>query len=851
MPTRFSIVFAAVVWVVPMTVLASAPAGATCADTIFADDFEAGNTSRWSNSSAPARATGTWTFTLDFDGSTRAFALELIERVGGDVTGVLLGGTALRVLVQGSVTASTLSLELELVHPEATRTVLLEGTLGAEQIVATATGDLGMQAATLSRVDCELFIYELAAATPELEHVVEMGVVVDSVDDFVAGSFVGSEDCVLWGCDGGLTSFSEVGDVITAGLETDGGCSAGSSFMATWGSGGLYNGSYSFTDCEGTESGDLVAAFGSVTTSLDVRSMLQTRVRVAEALEAGVPLGSPLPTVSPTYLHFGKDESTLRSELNAEMTAYDSIRVELLRARNPASYPHPRALPDLVRSVGLEIAERRIGTPSGGVDPVIYRDSVARPIIDDLAVIRPDGGNWVVIGNQVAALDLPFLSTVSADGKRLVAPTAAGQPVWVTLGSYGAHFFPLSGDPSGERKANFVGFLAEDDTEMEELEGDGDGVREPGEVWGFPIGGDLSGNSIRLRRPAYVAPADGAVHSIVYEEAFSPIHFDNEGQWLVVLALPGGVRYRMGHVGQIASELGALVLAATGVDPASFAGPEGTDLLEGFDPIPVGTGTELALPQILAGPVPGHPGYWAGEGTFLEWPWAQIEFSVPFSGGGGSDYCVFRFFSAQRRAELQSVMAADMLDSSSQRYRDRPFYEAWPWRAQGGLCQAENGLPDDFSALYTRLGGWFGRPETGTPADELFSYIPIDTTTTVYDPALYDSAAVQHLVVRARYPDPWDWTLPDSSVVEVLLAKGEVLEQTESTMLIKWRDLALAYPAVYQRVAYALNDEGLAVAWGALAATRGAAVQPVLPPGDPCDSTTVSCYDHSQGAWPP
>ena len=63
----------------------------------------------------------------------------------------------------------------------------------------------------------------------------------------------------------------------------------------------------------------------------------------------------PLPAVSPTYLHFGKDESTLRSELNAEMAAYEAIRVELLRARNPSSYPHTRALQDIVRPAGLEI----------------------------------------------------------------------------------------------------------------------------------------------------------------------------------------------------------------------------------------------------------------------------------------------------------------------------------------------------------------------------------------------------------------------------------------------------------------------------------------------------------------
>lgn len=839
-------------------VLPSDPASAACSDLVFLDGFEIGDTSRWTNSAAPARADGTWMFDLNFTGSIRAFALELVQQQNGAVVGHLFGGTPQRVLVNGSATGTAVNLELELNHPTASRTIIISGTLDRTTITGTASGDIVTQAVTLQRTYCELSEQMLAAATdaggPEPEHLRVLSVVLDEDANFVAGGFVGDEDCDLWACDGGLTSFSEVGDVVTVGLETDGGCSAGSSFTVNWNPGGIYLGTYTFTDCGGTTSSNLLAAFGMGTSSSDVREILEGRVEIADALESGVPLMAPPNGVSSTFLNFGKDEPTLRAELNTEMGGYSSINIDLERARYFRTTVHPRALPDLVESFGFTIDEQRTGIPSGGGDPVTYRDLGSRPIIDDLAIVGLAGDEWKVTGNQAPGLDLPFAYTIPSGSSRLEAPTPGGT-VWVSLGPYGGHFGPLTGDPSGEAKANFVGFLAEDDTDMQELVGDGDGIREPGETWGFPIGGDLTGDAVRLRRPLYTSPADGVVRSLRYEEVSSPIHFDNEPQWKVEIGLPGDVRYAIGHVGKIAPDLRALVLAATGVNTDSFGGPVGTDLLEGFDPIPVAAGTGIAWPQILAAPVPGFPGYWVGEGSFLEWPWAQIEFQVPFGlgegGDLGSDFCVYRFFSGSRRSELQALMDADMLDLNSQRYRDRLFYDRWQWTAQGGLCQAENVLPRDFSDLYTSLGGWTERSEPGTFVDELFSWVPIDTTAGAYNPANYDSAAVSHLVIRNRQPGFFSWMMPDGTTATVFLAVGEVLERSPATMLIKWRDFNPTNPVVYQRLAYRLDTNGLTIKWGNFAGTEGASVQPTLQLGDPCDDTAVLCYDHSIGAWPP
>ena len=834
-------------------------ARAECIDTLFRDGFESGDTSRWANSPDTALATGTWRFSLDFDGSSRHFALELVERQGGQLLGYLLGGTRHGTLVTGSTSGSSVSIELELKHPMGSRSIPITGSVAGNTITGTASGDIAAQPVILRRTFCELVEQELAAAEltsgPEPEHLTAISVVFDEEGSLVAGSFVGEDDCDLWACDGAVNSFSEVGDTLTLGLETDGGCSAGSSFTATWDTGGLYTGTFTFTDCSGTNNGDLLAAYGMGTTSRAALEALSNRVEIAAVLELGSPLRSPLSGVSPTFLNFGKDEPTLRAELNAEMSRYSEIEVDLRRARDLTTRAHPRTFGDLMRTFGMTVDEIRSGVPVSSGSRVFYLDTESRPIIDDFALLGQESGMWKIVGNQVQALELPFTYSISPGGSRLEAPTADGNPNYISLGPYGAHFLPLTGDPSGEAKANFVGFLVEGDSEMEELEGNGNGIRDPGETWGYPPGGDLTGDRVRDRRPVYTAPSDGVVTRVIYAVDPTGVYFDDEPHWEVELGMAGEVRFAFGHLGRIAPALRDLVLAATGTDTDIFAGPPGTDLLEGHDPIAVSAGTAIAFPQILADPVPGFPGYYAGGGSFLRHPWAQIEFQVPFSLGGGrdrsADFCVYRFLSSTRKSELQDVMDADMLDTDSLRYGDAGFGTRWHWSAQGGLCQAESLLPRDFSDLYTNLGGWFERPESGTTADELFSYVPIDKSAAAYDSGNYDSEAVLHLVIRNLWPGPYSWTMPDTTTATVFLAVGEVLEQTAEELLIKWREFNATNPVVYQRAAYRLDSEGLAVKWGNFAASTGAAISPVLVVTDPCDDTTVLCYDHSLGAWPP
>ncbi|MGE0641010.1 MAG: hypothetical protein AB7P46_12135, partial [Thermoanaerobaculia bacterium] len=776
----------------------------------------------------------------------------------GRLLGYLLGATRFRSMVEGTVAGPAIQFQLELRNPETTRSVIFAGTFDRTSMNLTASGDVAAQPVVAQRLRCELTELQLAAADlsggAEPGHIRELAVVVDDEGAFVSGGFVGSDDCVFWACDGGLTSYGENADVLTIGLETDGGCSAGSVLTATWDPGsGLYFGSSTFHDCGGTTSGAALAGRAMATTSTAARELLAGRTAIAESMEAGAPLPVPLPGLAPGFLQFGRDEPALRAELESELLGYSDIRVDLGRARGLATETQPRTYLDLVQPLGWAIDERRSGVPvGGGPGRITFRDTGVRPLIDDLARVGPVGGHWRITGNQHPALDLPFDYTVAPGVSRILAPTADAEPVYVSLGPYGAHFGPLTGDPSGEAKANFIGFLVAGDAEMEELEGDFDGVREPGELWGYPIGGDLTGNRVRNRRPVYRLPVDAILESLSYEGGPNAVYFDTEPQWRLEMKIFDEMGLTLGHVGRIAGELRDQVLAATGIDPWTFAGPVGTDLLAGSGPLPIAAGAELALPQILADPVPGHPGYWGSSG-FLEYPWTQIEFQLPYhlEDGLGGDFCIYRFLPPARRAELQATMDLDMLDPQSQRYRDSPFFERWHWTAQGGLCQAESPLPRDFSSLDTRFGGWYERPEAGTSVDELFSFIPIDRAHAAYDPANYESPDVDHLAIRFLWPGPYDWILPDTTVTTVSEAIGEVLAWDGAALLVKWRNLNATNPAVYQRAAYLLDAAGLKVRWGNLASSAGGATLPALLPGDPCDDSATLCYDHALGAWPP
>ena len=658
-------------------------------------------------------ASGTWVGTLDFGGSVRTFVFQLHQRAGGRISGYVLGGTPDRTIRGGSVSGSNLRFSVRLVDPGLTRSFRMDGTLTGNDFDGTADDGAAVQPLVLTRTAAVLherqFLFADLDDMGEPVNLVRLAVVLDGSDAFVAGGWVGRDSCDLWACGGGVTSFVESGNDLQIGLESGGGCAAGSQLEATFNpKTKFYSGTYEFNHCGGTQSGELIGAKLTRTRSDHVASVLGTLAGLSERFESGAAFGAAHPSFSAGYLHDGATQAAVLAAFDAEKAAYTSIKADF-RVAHVHTVPEPDLPPEAAGDVppGFLLEEERWGIPSGGAVSVRYVDSAARPVNQRLDAWTEVGGQWRIHGNQQPGLDLPFEYEPIVGGDRQLRVPTAGGTVHVSLGPYGSHFSPNTGHTNGDAKANLTGFLPAGDSEMTELVNSGVlGVREPGDVWGYA--GGAGGSAVRNRNPTYVAPADGAVSKVVYRAGPSAFYFDSVPHWEVELELPAGRRLKLGHLGSIAEPLKARVIAATGVDPDGFGGAVGTDLLDGEAPIPMLQGEGLARPQIAAQPVPGHPGYYQGNGTFGIAPWAQLEWQlIAPVGDEGADVCYYDHVPPALRAQLQSVMDVDMASSASYRYGGTWQDRKWEWGAEGRLGLAYSPLPRDFSSLYTQLGGWF------------------------------------------------------------------------------------------------------------------------------------------------
>lgn len=434
-------------------------------------------------------------------------------------------------------------------------------------------------------------------------------------------------------------------------------------------------------------------------------------------------------------------------------------------------------------------------------------------------------------------IDLPFSYTIGVNS--LEISTTTGMVVYASPGAFGAHFNPFSGDLLGDAKSNFMGFFARSMRDMTELAGDGDGVCDDGEVCGY--WGGLSGDIIRQQTPVYKAKTDAVLRSVILHDGPSDGYFDRPQHWEIAYTIGSHYRQRIGHLASIAPDLRNKILNATGIDTdATIYSGQTTHVISSGN-IPLKAGDALALPQVFAREVSGFPGYYTSFGNVP--PWAQMEF--PFIDHNKSaEVCLFNLMDAAKVTDIQTAMDNDMANPDSPRYS--PYANRkWLWGAEGVLCPAHtSGNPKDFSSIHTRLGGWTERPTPTSTVDEWFAIVPIIKTAAVYDASNYDSASVNHVV--ARHPGPGfpniKFTMPDMSVVDVVLPAGEVLEETADTLLIKWR--LLMGSDVYQYVSFFLDSEGLKIKWGDIVATRGDAIKPVLGSGEVCDGDIVTCYDH-------
>jgi hypothetical protein len=791
--------------------------------------------------SSPAMAarpavTGTWIGALPVGGIDRPVVAQLHQRADGTVMGYLLGGTSGRVVTRGSFSGGKLSLQILKTDPENTSRVTVQAQLhGRAGLRGTAREGAGAARSiswtrTTSSITERQFLF---LGGTEEDVLTEVAVAIDGSGRLLTGAWVSQGNaCGLFGCNGIVTSFSESGGALRIGIASGGACPATAVLNGTFDAAArAYQGTFSRTGCPGMAPGPLLGARWTRSRSPEMAGVFAALGRFADDLEAGSAFTAPHPAVSPAYLHFGTRTPDFLAGLREEVARYADIQVDFHSFRGFNTAPDPLTFPDVAKPAGVDFHDWRASEPASGGPAFVYQDVETSLLHSEIRHLRLEGGGWKIAGNQSEPLDLPFRYEVA--GASMTSPSPGGGVVYLSPGPWGSHFTPLAGHAYGDPKPNFAGFFSKDDFDRREILGDGTGdedlLCEPGEACAWD--GGPGGERIRSRTPVYVAPLAGSITSVEYRGP-SPAYFDGVQRWGVRLHLNLGMELNLDHLARIAPALRDAILAHTGVDTDTYAGPTG-DILHGVH-IPVAAGTELALPQVFASEVPGNPGLYRGGGTFGDRPWAEMEF---FSNEDGRTLCYYGLLPQERRARIQAVLDAEMTDPASQRYGAyQPL--RWTWAAEGLLCPGET-ASGPAAPLLTHRGGWF---KSG-PTDELFSIVRIARESASYDPSLYSSDRVELLALRRRRDGaPFSWTLPGSaSASTVFYPNAEVLGVTPSSLLLRWRDVGPS--PVFQRAAWLLANGKLKIRWGAFAATAAAAALPTLDPAAPCDGTEIVCYD--------
>jgi hypothetical protein len=813
----------------------------------------------------------------------RNFAVVLHERADLKLMGYQLGGTSER-LLQGALRSSDRVLMAFRTGDGEDGQILLSGAVTGDTLTGTAfLGDAEFPVTWTRRTDAlDVRTFVFASSVEGGGAPSELSIVQDSAGALIAGSF-SSGSCAFITCAASVTSFAETaaGDV-AIGLAADGACPGAAAITASFNdNASLYNGDWTHTDagaCGGaTTTGALVGGRDLGTRSVHVANILANLGQLADDIEDGAAFGATHAALAPGYLHFGETAADFLAARNGEIAAHPAARVELhsftsIRTVTPASH-HPM----LSSTLGVMFADER----SNGAGA--YRSVAAgAPAQSGYYYLVEDAGAWRLNGNQVGPFELPFAYTIGAE--RLIVPTSiADAPLHLSLGGWGAHFGPQTGHLEGNAKidmmAQFVGSVG-DLTELVNAPGGTPEVCDQTLVWAGTeicgVWGGLSGELIRARMFTYRAPYNGTVTEVAYEERPRPVsapathYFDNVPHWSVTVEFSGGMTIRFGHLGQIVGSARA-GLIANGINPDTYAPSSTVGAWDYCPPSPgrcrvnvlngatftIAAGDEIAKAQTDAAPVAGHAGYYRGQlGPSIP-PWSQVEFFMSEALGlRGADVCAYQYLPAARRAELAALMAADMLNSNSLRYAENDFVRPWKFRAEAELCNNDGYLlrdENDFSSIHAQLGGWFERPAPGVTPNEQFSIARIHQSAAAYNASLYDvmlgtDQPSEYLIGRVRTDRAaLSWTVPGiAAPIAVHYPTGEVLELTDASFVVKWREIGPASLTLYQRAAYELDGDGLRIQWGNHATTLAGAVAPVLTPGAACNDTTTLCYDHSR-----
>lgn len=426
--------------------------------------------------------------------------------------------------------------------------------------------------------------------------------------------------------------------------------------------------------------------------------------------------------------------------------------------------------------------------------------------------------------------DLPF-ADYTLNGDHVDVHTAAGD-IHVSIGPWGAHVGPHTGHLEGNPKADWLGQYAWELADLAELDGDSDGVCEGGETCG------IHRDELEARAVDYVAPVDGLEVIMVRLENVHPpdTYYGTQEQWRV-RAKVGRYTYSFIHLRGIADDLRTKMIDAGYVDPETVASESG-NLITGA-PVPLDRGDAIAQPQIIAEQLPApHDDHYTGKWDIAESPHQQMEF---FTSRDTSE-SFYTWLPDDLEADLAAVLEAEGNSPTAFRY-NQPFLTRWRWAAEMKLSNAPRMDRDDYSDIFSALGGWWEStggpcPGSGDPmCDELFAIYPIQQDTDFHDPALYDEPGVAWLANWTRAGEPTRY--------------GQVVEPGEpdpvaGTMVIRWETFGGTFIG-YQGIGYRLDSAGrtLRILWGQTASMPEHALPIAIPDNDDtCNGSSLTCHDH-------
>ncbi|MDH5407166.1 MAG: hypothetical protein OEY00_00995 [Gammaproteobacteria bacterium] len=434
-------------------------------------------------------------------------------------------------------------------------------------------------------------------------------------------------------------------------------------------------------------------------------------------------------------------------------------------------------------------------------------------------------------------LEFPFNYTLNDDS--ILIHTDGGDIATTTI-PWGAHVQPYTGHPEGNAKSGWVGLFATDYAQLTELENSGviPGVCEQGDVCGLPL------SSITSRIVNYVMSWDGFKVTEVRLGQIVPIDtvFGNQ-DWLVNGEVCG-YRYRFGHTQKISKTLRDKMVAAGYTDPYSLT--TASDNLITGDPIILNKGDEVAEPRIQMLEVPGHPGYFKGVNAVEAVPWLQAEFDINDSylseDEGWSVHPIFRLFPQAIQDQLYNIMAYEYLKPDSFHFK-QSWVQPWLANAEFVLYTELNMHFDDYSSIYSALGGWWERsdqpctPYDNVKCDQMFSIFKIHKDTIAYDDSLYYSPDINYLVALSGTP-----VLSGTMFGEVLSPLDP--DPISGVLTVRWRRFLNFY---YQGIAYRLDSakKQLKIRWSDEVTDILDVVLPSVPnDSDSCDGVSITCQSH-------